>query len=205
MIAAYTEVRARIQPGDVIAFGGHMPVSRLIRAATRSPVTHCGVVRQTRVLRDTTDRYFVEVAESTSLEGFSGVSTQRLSARVAMYRGEVWWLPLSAAARCRFDERAFWDWVYAQEGKPYDALSAVGAALDLLMPDQAEDFSRLFCSELVAGALEAAGVLPPMNASELTPADLVRLAIYDGAVQLAGEPTAIPRFNSFPIFPPIAA
>jgi hypothetical protein len=201
MVSPYAEVRSRIQPGDVIAFGGHSPVSRLIRAATRSPISHVGIVRQTKVLTDTTDRIFVELVESTTLDGFSGVTTQRLSVRVATFPGEVWWLPLSVAARSRFDERAFWEWVYAQDGKPYDALQAIGSALDLLIPDQAEDLARLFCSELVAGALEAAGVLPALNASEITPADLVRLAIYDGVVQLSGEPAAIPRFNSFPIFP----
>ena len=41
-----------------------------------------------------------------------------------------------------------------------------------------EDFSRFFCSELVAGALEKAGVIKRINASEVTPVDLCMFGLY---------------------------
>lgn len=42
-----------------------------------------------------------------------------------------------------------------------------------------EDFSRFFCSELVAAGLERAGVTGSVNASEVTPIDLCRWSIYE--------------------------
>jgi hypothetical protein len=62
-----------------------------------------------------------------------------------------------------------------------------------------EDFSKFFCSELVAAAFERAGVTKvPINASEVTPIDLCRWRIYQGSYyQLKGDPSKrISRFNT---------
>ena len=61
-----------------------------------------------------------------------------------------------------------------------------------------EDFSRFFCSELVAAGLEKAGTVGPVNASEVTPIDLCRWKIYaDTCFQLKGEADKqISRYNS---------
>ena len=60
-----------------------------------------------------------------------------------------------------------------------------------------EDLSSLFCSELVAAALEACGVIAHLNASEVTPIDLCRFAIYQSDYyQLKGEDTPIQGYNT---------
>lgn len=60
-----------------------------------------------------------------------------------------------------------------------------------------EDFSKFFCSEFVAAALEKAGVLKDINASEVTPIDLCRYQIYNPTyVIFKGEEKEIEGFNS---------
>jgi hypothetical protein len=223
----YEDVRDHMQPGDLIAFGGKGTFSELIKSVTRSAVSHVGVIRHTMMLDDvarnvvgvTTEkelapgtrpayfdelRYFNEIVESTKTQGIDGeagvigVQAHRLSTRLAMYNGEVWWLPLSPTVRHRFDERAFFDFLYAQEGKPYDIGQAIQSGLDALdavpfSPTLAsEDLSKWFCSELVVAAYEAADVLPSVNSSEVTPIDLCSFAIYaEGYTQIKTEPEEI--------------
>jgi len=201
----YASVREAMRPGDVIAFGGRSPFSNLIKRFTLSPVSHVGIIRQSQMRTESGARYFNELTESTSLDGRVGVVTSRLSGRLDQYEGEAWWLPLSLATRAGLDHERYFEWLYAQEGKPYDFFGAVATSLEglpLLGAAVVEDFGRLFCSELAAGALEAAGALPSINASGVTPIELCRFRIYGKCVQLKGKWTTIPRFNTVP---PVAA
>ena len=198
----YAQLRAQMLPGDVIAFGGKgSTLSSLIKAVTRGPVSHVGVVLQTSVLDEAQGRYFNQVIESTSLNGFTGVTISRLSSRIDTYEGDVWWLPLSSHARDRMDSAAFWNFLFEQEGKPYDSWQAWRAGIDALdrlgLTYAEEDFSKLFCSELVAGSLEAGGVLHDINASEWTPLDVCRAPVFGQRYyQLSGALTEIPGFGS---------
>ena len=187
--ADYTMIRPALSPGDLIAFGGNGFVSNLIKVATNCAVSHVGVVLQTviPVVRDKYKKVMIEVIESTSLgKGFAGVQTCRLSARLKQYDGNVWVLPLKPASRKKFDANKFFNFMLDQIGKAYDAPQAISSAIDFL-PDRQEDFSRLFCSELVTAGYEIAGVIEPINASEQTPADVVRMPIFDQPIQIKGE------------------
>jgi len=207
---AYEKAREQMKPGDVIAFGGKGEFSEIIKFATRSGVSHVGVILQTHVRDDQADRFFNQIIESTSLHGFNGVQISRLSDRLASYDGEMWWLPLNENIRKeKFDQVAFYDFLFlqARERKPYDMPQAIKSALDTM--DQLpfglhgpgynrEDFSKFFCSELVAAGLESAGAVGAINASEVTPIDLCRWKIYKKTYyRLKGDPTkSISRFNS---------
>ena len=207
---SYADARPEMKAGDVIAFGGKGRFSELIKFGTRSDVSHLGVVLQTQVRDSSGERYFNQIIESTSLHGFNGVHISRLSERVNIYDGEIWWLPLHHEIRAqRFDTAAFYEFLFnqAKERKPYDAPQAIKSALDAL--DQLpfgmegpgynrEDFSRFFCSELVAAGLEMAGSVGTINASEVTPIDLCRWNIFqDKYFQLKGDPEkSISRFNT---------
>ena len=93
--ANYAQVRSQMKPGDVIAFGGKGNFSEIIKWATRSSVSHVGVIMQSRMILDGNVQpgFFNQVIESTSLEGFSGVTISRLSDRIRHYDGDIWWLP----------------------------------------------------------------------------------------------------------------
>ncbi len=206
---SYTEVRERMRPGDVIAFGGKGNSSDIIKFATFSNVSHVAVILQTKALNDKTGRFFNEIIESTTLNGATGVRTTRLSDCLNIYEGEIWWLPLAERVRAGcFDEENFYNFLFQQRGRKYDLPQAVKAGIDLLdrLPFSGndgptlnkEDFSKFFCSELVAAAFELAGVTGPINASEVTPIDLCRWRIYQGSYyQLKGDPQKrISRFNT---------
>ena len=204
----YPEVRHLMRPGDIIAFGGTGELSIQIKSLTKAPVSHIGIVRHTQMVDDDDDgRFFNEIIESTSLEDFIGVSVSQLSSRLKYYKGETWWLPLSSDSRKKLELPVFFNWLYSQEGKPYDFFQAIQSGLDPekihpwlgLLTTAKEDFSKQFCSELAAGALEEGGVLPSINASEVTPIDLCRMAIYaDTYYQLRGNDLEISRFNMVP-------
>lgn len=205
----YRKIRDIMQPGDVIAFGGKGHFSEIIKFATRSEVSHVGVILQTCVRDSGSERYFNQIVESTSLHGFNGVAISRLSDRVDSYEGELWWLPLAKSSRERFNQDAFYEFLFNQAKRraEYDMPQAIKSALDAL--DQLpfglhgpgynrEDFSKFFCSELVAAGLEKAGVTGSVNASEVTPIDLCRWNIYGKQYfHFRGDTTkSISRYNT---------
>jgi len=205
----YKDARSLMLPGDVIAFGGKGHFSEIIKFATFSEVSHVGTILQTKISEDTSDRFFNNIIESTSLNGFNGVSVSRLSDRLS-YNGEIWWLPLRKDLRLNhFNQQKFFDFLFnqAKERKEYDMPQAIKSALDALdnLPFgvhgptyNKEDFSKFFCSELVAAGLEEAGVIGKINASEVTPIDLCRWNIYEETYyQLSGNPDKkIKRYNT---------
>lgn len=206
----YDEARPQMRPGDVIAFGGKGHFSEIIKFATFSEVSHVGVILQTRATDDETGRFFNQIIESTSLNDFNGVVISRFSDRLETYKGEVWWLPLSSEIReIKFNQTEFFNFLFdkAKRRVEYDMPQAIKSAIDALddLPFglhgpgyNREDFSKFFCSELVAAGLEKAGSVGEVNTAEVTPIDLCRWNIYkDKYYQLNGDPKKrISRFNT---------
>jgi len=204
-IITYDEARKLMKPGDVIAFGGKGHFSEIIKFATFSDVSHVGVILQTKIPEDDSNRFFNQIIESTSLNGFNGVNISRFSDRINSYDGELWWLPLKKEVRESFDKMKFFNFLFnqAKERKPYDMPQAIKSSLDLLDSIHGptynhEDFSKFFCSELVSAGLEVSGAIGSVNSSEVTPIDLCRWNIYeDNYYQLKGDPNKkISRFNT---------
>ncbi len=122
----------------------------------------------------------------------------------------MWWLPLNKQIREKsFDRSKFFNFLFnqAKDRKPYDMPQAIKSAVDIGddLPFgvtgpayNKEDFSKFFCSELVAAGLEVAKAVNSVNASEVTPIDLCRWNIYeDSYYQLKGESSKrISRYNT---------
>jgi hypothetical protein len=203
--ATFDKVCPHMLPGDVIAFAGRGPVSAVIQSATRSEVSHVGVILPPPSGPPEGGPGQLQVCESTSLDGFAGVTIHALERRIEAYDGEVWWLPLDDQVRERMDLDAFCAFLERQEGRPYDLAQAVKSGLDqldrhdlLLRATYArEDSERFFCSELVAAAFEASGAISHLNSSEVTPIDLCMFNLYKPVyIQLRGEPTLIAGYNT---------
>ena len=158
------------------------------------------------------DGKIVEIMEATGLrrnpdtgKDVAGVQRHRMSTKLMYYEGDIWWLPLSAECRSRFDFSTMTNFLMHSEGKEYDSAPVViSAAIDALdgrftggLSKNEEDFSAFFCSELVSAALEAAKVMENVNSSEVTPIDLCRFKIFaDDYYQLKGlEDKRIPNYN----------
>lgn len=80
-------------------------------------------------------------------------------------------------------EKRFYDFLYAQLGKPYDWRAVFGLGLGRNWRDP----EKWFCSELVAAALEASGWVPPLSAvdNHISPRDL--LLVLSGRLNVKGE------------------
>jgi hypothetical protein len=191
----YLKIRPEIKPGDIIAFSGRGLFSSVIRWITgwessrNASVSHIGIVINTKRTGTKKSGHFVQVIESTSLDGFTGVVINRLSKRIREYNGEMWWLPLSDAVRAKMDTDKFFDFLMEQKGKPYDNWQCVKCGLDFLpFVHIRENMDKLFCSELVAQSLDESGCIPHVNASSVNPIDICRWKIYKNYVQLTGKP-----------------
>ena len=77
---SYPQIRDKMQPGDIIAFGGNSLFSKWAKLTTRSAVTHVAVVIKTQVINEANGRYFNQAIEATSYNGKCGVMLTRLSA-----------------------------------------------------------------------------------------------------------------------------
>ncbi len=178
------------RPGDVLAFSGHAAFSKVIKMVTRSSVSHVAIIAAGGKPQPM-------ITEATG----QGVILSGMKDAVLNYPGEVWWLKLKRLVRKDVDIAKLVEFLSEHLGKPYDMPQAVKSSLDKIDALHGplwnkEDFSAFFCSELVAGALEACGVVGSLNASETTPIDVCRFAVYDNYFQLKGKPRRIRGFNS---------
>ena len=203
---SYDDVRNDMKAGDVIAFGGSSHFSGIIKMAIRAEVSHIGILLKAQVEDDHSGKLVNHIIDSTSRQG---VAISWLRDRMNEYDGDVWWLPMREDIReLSFDEQAFYAFLARQEGKKYDRRQAAGSAIDMFDDVQLpfglrgpgyneEDFSKFFCSELVAAGLKTAGVIPEnVNASEATPIDICRWSIYEPEYYLLkGEPKEISGYN----------
>ena len=197
-MSKYEEIRGQLQTGDIVLFAGKGGVSAGIKWLTFCPWSHVGMVvcapPESGPLADT-----VLLWESTNLDNLKdaldgvarrGVQLVLLGERIQTYPGEIGIRMLSAHR-----EPAMLEALSALRMKlrdrPYEQkkLELMRAALDgpferLRNP---EDLSSLFCSELVAEAYQAMGLLTDHPAAkpsdEYTPRDFAgELALLRGAV-----------------------
>lgn len=174
----YSEVRNKLQTGDVVLFSGKGGISTAIKHFTRSKWSHVGMIYRA-------NGGPIFLAESTTLTTLAdyeygtprkGVQLVLFSERLRTYEGD------HIAVRClqgftRSEEavREFEAYRMAMRGKPYeqDKLELIRSAYDYgPFADNKEDLSSLFCSEYVAEAWKWWGILPADRPSnEYTPAD----------------------------------
>ena len=92
-----------------------------------------------------------------------------------------------------------------QVGKGYDYSDMKFAGLDkldrFLITKNKENWSQLFCSELVAAGFEHSGIIPKeMNTSEMSPPDIIKLKIFNPVYyqikDFKYKAVKLPGFNS---------
>ena len=207
--ATHGEIKREIKPGDVIAFGGKGGFAGVIKWATVGTVNHVAIVLEAESpQRGETahETHGVAIIEATSaLDEFSGVNVRPLEERIEGHEGQVWWLPLNELVRQKLNVEKLDDFLRQQIGKEYDSVQALKSAPDEVedvpllrrLTRNPEDYARFFCSELVAAGLKAGGGIERLNASEVTPMDLCRFAIYQARYhQLKGDRRLIEGYNS---------
>lgn len=176
----YAAARARLKTGDVVLFSGKGGISTSVKWVTLSRWSHVGMV----MVLDEYD--FVCVWESVATPTLAdvesgharrGVQLVPLSARVQQYEGEIVYRSLLGVELQASDVQRLMALRKRIGRRPYEKsrLAMMAAAWDGPFGHVPEDLSSLFCSELVAAAYQALGLIrngrKDKPSSEYVPAD----------------------------------
>lgn len=204
----YGQVRDRVLPGDVIAFLGDNPMSKAIQwAGGRSGVSHVGIIVEAGTAAR--EPQFTESSvhvDDNKVTYRVEVSSLRLS--VDDYKGAVWWLPIDAAPRARFDTDSFGQFISGAIGQAFDfpgGLHVVSRDLQQQIirehapvEVQAQLQKGYCCSVLVANALRQAAVVPVGDPNNASPGDVCSWNIYGPDYYLLKGDAEIRIYNARP-------
>jgi len=144
MRAGYGDIRERFREGDILLFRGRGILSIIIRAITRSPYSHAGLVYlfEGRV-------YCIEAVGA-------GVRIILLSELLKRYDGGIDYFEVQLSTEHRKSAVSF---CFQQLGKIYDKPALVRFFVALLFDRRAvsPQDERWFCSELVAASYASQG------------------------------------------------
>ncbi|MDJ0722773.1 MAG: hypothetical protein QNJ04_14155, partial [Desulfobacterales bacterium] len=181
----YDQIRDVLQTGDILLFSSDSPIMRLWKRLTACHWTHVGIAMRSAE----TDQLLLW--ESTPLKTIcdvhshraqSGVQVVLLSLRTATYKGEVSYRQLdfsqADAGVTREDlSRKLMAFRKLVKDRPFEADlgKILKAFIDITRSrKRAADYSRLFCSELVAAGFKHAGFIDEgLPDEEYTPKDFV--------------------------------
>jgi len=186
----YTQIRNKLDTGDIVLFSGKGGISAGIKWFTTSKWSHVGMVVRLP------DWNMVLLWESTTLSNVAdvidgkakqGVQLVALSERLRTYGGEAAIRRLSVKRTATMNN-ALMRLRQEVKGRPYEEskVELVKAAYDGWWGENTENLSSLFCSELVAEAYQRMGLLSnsksALPSNEFTPKDFSAAA--DPALKL---------------------
>ena len=186
----YTQIRNKLETGDIVLFSGKGGISAGIKWFTISKWSHVGMVVRLP------DWNMVLLWESTTLSNIAdvmdgkakqGVQLVALSERLRTYGGEAAIRRLSVKRTAAMNN-ALMRLRQEVKGRPYETskVELVKAAYDGWWGENTENLSSLFCSELVAEAYQRMGLLSnakrALASNEFTPKDFSAAA--DPALKL---------------------
>jgi len=175
----YTQIRNKLDTGDIVLFSGKGGISAGIKWFTTSKWSHVGMVVRLP------DWNMVLLWESTTLSNVAdvidgkakqGVQLVALSERLRTYGGEAAIRRLSVK-RTTAMNNSLMRLRQEVKGRPYEKskVELVKAAYDGWLGENTENLSSLFCSELVAEAYQRMGLLSnsknALPSNEFTPKD----------------------------------
>lgn len=185
-IVQYDWMRDELRTGDIVLFSGTGLISMGIQFASRSPWSHVGMVIKDEewdmlLLWESTTLSKVKDVESRNQR--QGVAIRPLSARIRDYpSGRVAFRRLLDVEMTSTIRQALIGLRKEIKGRDYEQskIELMKSAYDGIFGDNEEDLSSIFCSELVAEALQRMGVLKEHDeqggypSNEYTPADFAK-------------------------------
>ena len=208
-LAQYYQRRSQIRPGDLIACAGNAWTSKLIYWWTGSIISHVAIaigwdehgdvlITESTIFRDPETKKIISGPQTHLLKDM-------LRLDYAKPGSAVWHLDLNELERQRIDWKKFSNAVSKwQDGMvKYD----IAGYLGFLVHDipwignrvlQREDYRHVFCSALDTAIYEECGVGIHVNFSQCSPAQLVRMNLFNEEVQIWGPPRRFdPLFNTY--------
>lgn len=179
----YIFIRNRLQTGDILLFSGKGFFSWLIKRATRSPISHVGMVY---VIGGN-----VFVWESTSLsKGKRGVQISLLSERIKNYKGKIWVRNLKADRTAEF-YRILKELREEIKGRDYE--NNLWELLGAVLPFRNKpNLTSVFCSEQIAEAFIRWRFLTSgLPANKYIPGDFSLGEIIDDDLKYNSEPVCL--------------
>jgi len=174
---SYSSIRGDLKTGDIVLFSGKGAFSNIIKYGTMSTWSHVGMVL------NIPEYDFLTIWESTTLSDIDdltsgmprkGVQLVPLSDRVQKYSGNISIRHLKGGELPQSSVKSLMELRRSLRGKRYERgkMELFKAAFDGPFGNNSEDLSSLFCSELVAEAYQALGLLSEaVPSNEYTPAD----------------------------------
>lgn len=202
--AHYSEVKELMKPGDIIAFSGVKIIDEFIKSATKSQISHVGLVLKTNDLKD---KKFKGGDVNKIIEVRPQVIVNDLEERLKNSNDKAWWLQIRESLRREIRLKRLYHFALKQQGKVFQPLQAAKSQIDIFdkssnqflkdITYNAENYSEVFCSQFVASVLKESGIIKDMNTSEATPSNICTLDIYnDNYYQIKGEFETIKGYNS---------
>ena len=177
MKMTYEEIRGLLDTGDIVLFSGGGFTSNLIKFGTLSEWSHIGLVLKLP------EHDLILLWESTTLSKtkdirtgklHSGVQLVSLRDRISNYKGDVAIRLLQGANLSQEALKRLMELRIQLRGKPYEQskLELFKSAWDGFFGRNKENLSSVFCSEQVAEAYQALGLVSEDKPSnEYTPSD----------------------------------
>ena len=161
----YESIRSQLNTGDIVLFSGKGGASAGIKWATASRWSHVAMVF------NLAEYDFVTLWETTTLSSIEDLDTREmrkgvqlipLSDRVQTYDGEIAVRRLNGITLGEPEIEALMDLRKEFRGRPYETseIELIKAAYEGPFGLNEEDFSSLFCSELVAESFKRMQLLP---------------------------------------------
>jgi hypothetical protein len=217
--AAYATAAPLMLPGDVIAFEGQeFPVSQAIRSYTGCRISHVGLVASGlqldaagKVLTDVmlfestiyTDPITKKKISGPQTHGLGSVLTFDYSAKDS----RAWLLRLLPSERAEIDFAKFHAFIASCEipGRVTYDIPGLFAFLWRSVPfvgahiAQTESYRRMFCSAADVDAFENSGLQLHRDFTATSPADLIRMRLYQAPpIQILGPTCEMDKlFNTF--------
>jgi len=197
MIVPYSSIRHELKTGDLVLFSGKDTFSDIIKYSTFGKWSHVGMILYLP------EYDFLTIWESTTLSNINdiesglprkGVQLVPLSDRVQKYSGNISVRKLQGADLAKNSLRKLMELRKELKGKRYERnkIELFKSAYDGPFGQNSEDFSSIFCSELIAEAYQQLGLLTEEKPSnEYTPADFAekRMKALQGDFYLSEEIT----------------
>ncbi|WP_193164737.1 YiiX/YebB-like N1pC/P60 family cysteine hydrolase [Microbulbifer hainanensis] len=178
---SYNSLRETLKTGDIVIFSGKSAISNIIKLFSGGKWSHVGMVLRLKEFDNA-----VLLWESTKLNNIpdietlaatKGVQLVPLSQRVVTYEGEIKVRQLNKVIGQKMQNKLA-ECRKQLSRRPYERseIELLKAAYDGIGgASSGEDLSSLFCSELVAEAYQAMGLLPEyphgLPSNEYTPMD----------------------------------